>query len=91
MNRGRGLNSRRLHQLTILNVNDSSQVTFYAVELTGQPTLVTFDNVALPPGTFAYASDKKRMTVLITSSMTAKPGQRVDGHRSANCSCASQA
>ena len=60
----------------ILNVGDSTQITFSGVELSGTPTLLTFDNVPLTAGTFTYAIDKKTLTVLITTSMTAKPGHK---------------
>jgi hypothetical protein len=60
----------------ILNVGDSTQIAFSGVDLSNNPSTVTFDNVPLPSGTFSYAADKKTLTVLITSSMTAKPGHK---------------
>jgi hypothetical protein len=63
----------------ILNVGDSTQLVFNDVDVTGAPPAslgLTFDNVPIPGTAFKYDSEKKTLTVAITTAMTTKPGHK---------------
>jgi len=64
-------------------VGDSTQLVFKYVEIPKNPDVanpiqkLVFDNNPLPNDTYKYDSAAKTLTVLVTTTMTSKPGHKV--------------
>jgi len=63
---------------TVLNVGDSTQLEFSGVDaLPNSPITFTFDGTVLANPLFSYDASKKTLKLLITTTITSKPGHKI--------------